>query len=80
MHAILRILFTKMIASMCIFGSYAGNERIVGQGSDLGQPDELEQYEVGTLDVQAYPDTEQDDHDPEQDGFYLRYRLRMYWA
>ena len=49
MPAILRILFTKMIASMCIFGSYAENERIVGQGGVGGEHVGLEHYTVLTL-------------------------------
>ena len=51
MPAILRIFLYQMGASHTVRGSKVSYD----QGSDLGQHEDLEQYEVGTLDVQAYP-------------------------
>ena len=80
MPAILRIFLYQTGASHTVIGSTVSYGQIQGQGSDLGQHEDLEQYEVVTLDVQAYPGRQQDDHDPEQDGSHFRYRLRIHWA
>ena len=76
MPAILRIFLYQMYASHTVRGSCLSYD----QGADLGQHEDLEQYEVGSLDVQAYPGRQEDDHDPEQDGSHFRYRLRIHWA
>ena len=80
MPAILRNFRYQTRASQHDIRPYATIDVVQGQGGGLSQPDELEQYEVGTLDVQAYPDRQEDDHDPEQDGSHFRYRLRIHWA
>ena len=51
MPAILRIFLYQMGASHTVRGSKVSYD----QGADLGQHEDLEQYEVGSLDVQAYP-------------------------
>ena len=51
MHPILRIFVYQTDASLSSIGSTPS----YGQGRDLDSMWDLEQYEVVTLDVQAYP-------------------------
>ena len=80
MPAILRIFLYQTGASQHDIRPYATIDVVQGQGGDLGQHEDLEQYEVGALDVQAYPGRQEHNDQPHYDGSHRRYLFLMYWA